>query len=190
MLPLTCRDFQVEFWSFPLRNCLRCEEIWINMLLPYMVNVQNSDRSLFHWHISCTSLQLHVKPCMLHCVLMDCNGTKWTGNVLSIPTAACSQQLFRGNKLPTGCYFFSFLVFSPYDMNVFVKDLTVDNAVTHVQGFSSGIFIFFEILCVQYEGIWNNVWLPCTVDMQHSAVFFTDFSLKQEVFRKKTEVFV
>ena len=66
-------------------------------------------------------------------------------------------------------------------MNVFVTDLAVDNAVTHVQGFSSGIFIFFEKLCVQYEGIWNNMWLPCTVNVQHSTVFFTDFRLKQDV---------
>ena len=107
--------------------------------------------------------------------------TKWTGNALSIPTAACSQQLLRRNKLPIGCYFFSFLVFSPHDMNVFLTDLIVDNAVTHMQGFSSGIFIFFEKLCDQYEGIWNNMWLPCTVNVQHSTVFFTDFSLKQEV---------
>ena len=64
-----------------------------------------------------------------------------------IPAAACSQQLLRRNKLPTGCYFFSFLVFSSHDMNMFVTDFTVDNVVTHVQGFSSGILIiFFEKL--------------------------------------------
>ena len=28
-------------------------------------------------------------------------------------------------------------------MNVFVTDLTVDNVVTHMQGFSSGILIIF-----------------------------------------------
>ena len=86
--------------------------------------------------------------CMLHCVLLDCNGTKSTGNVLSIPAVVCSQQLLRRNKLPTGCYFFSLLVFSPHDMNVFVTDLTVEYVVTHVQGFSRGILmIFFEKLC-------------------------------------------
>ena len=67
---------------------------------------------------------------MLHCVLLDCNGTKCTGNALSIPAVACSQQLLRRNKLPTGCYFFACLVFSPYDMNVFVTDLTANNVVT------------------------------------------------------------
>ena len=72
------------------------------------------------------------EPYTLHCVLLDCNGTKSTGNALSIPAAACSQQLLGRNKLPTGCYFFSFLVFSGHDMNVFVTDLTVDNVVTHV----------------------------------------------------------
>ena len=51
------------------------------------------------------------ESCTLHCVLLDCNGTKWTGNALSIPAATCSQQLLRRNKLPTGCYFFSFWSF-------------------------------------------------------------------------------
>ena len=76
--------------------------------------------------------------CTLGCVLLDCNGIKCTGNALSIPAAAFSQQLLRRNKLPTGCYFFAYLVFSPHDMNVFVTDLTADNVVTHIQGFSSG----------------------------------------------------
>ena len=84
----------------------------------------------------------------LHCILLNCNGTKCTGNALSIPAVACSQQLLRRNKRPIGCYFFSFLVFSPHDMNVFVTDLTVEYVVTHVQGFSSGILmIFLEELC-------------------------------------------
>ena len=36
---------------------------------------------------------------------------------------------------------FSFLVFSPHDMNVFVTDFIVENLATHVQGFSSGILM-------------------------------------------------
>ena len=40
------------------------------------------------------------------------------------------------------------LVFSGHDMSVFVTNLTIENVVTHVQGFSSGILIiFFEKLC-------------------------------------------
>ena len=86
--------------------------------------------------------------CTLHCVLLNCNGTKCAENALSIPAVACSHQLLRRNKLPTGCYFFSFLVFSPHDMNVFVTDLTVEYVVTHMQVFSSRILIiFFEKLC-------------------------------------------
>ena len=85
--------------------------------------------------------------CMLHCVLLDCNGTKCTGNAPSIPAVAFSKQLLRRNKLPKGCYFFACLVFSPHDMNVFVTDLTADNVVTHRQGFSSRILmILFEKL--------------------------------------------
>ena len=52
-------------------------------------------------------------------------------------------------------------------MNVFVTDLIVDNVVTHMQGFSSGILIiFFEKLSVKCEGIWINVWLLCMVNVQ------------------------
>ena len=96
-------------------------------------------------------MQFSVATCelfMLHCVLLECNGSKCTENALSIPAVACTQQLLRRNKLPTGCYLFACLVFSPHDMNVFVTDLTADNVVTHMQGFSSGILmILFEKLC-------------------------------------------
>ena len=33
------------------------------------------------------------EPCTLQCVLLDWNGTKCAGNALSIPAAACSQQI-------------------------------------------------------------------------------------------------
>ena len=93
------------------------------------------------------SVAIH-ELCMLHCVLFDCNGTKCTGNALNIPAVASSDQLLRRNKLPTGCYFFACLVFSPHDINVFVTDLTANNVVTHMQGFSSGILmILFEEVC-------------------------------------------
>ena len=59
-------------------------------------------------------------------------------------------------------------------MNVFVTDFIVDNVVTHIQGFSSGILIiFFEKLCVKCEGICMYILLPytvpCMVSMQHSV---------------------
>ena len=82
----------------------------------------------------------------------------------SLPTTAVEEKQ-TSHRLPL----FSFLVFSGHDMNVFVTDLTVGCVVTHVQRFSSGILmIFFEKLCVPCAGIWINVWLPCTVNMQHS----------------------
>ena len=98
------------------------------------------------------------ESCMLHCVLLDCNGIKCTGNGLSIPVAA------ERNKLRTGCYFFAYLVFSPHDMNVFVTDLTANNVVTHMQGFSSGFWWFSLRNCVRYEQILINVWLPYTIN--------------------------
>ena len=64
------------------------------------------------------------------------------------PSSSFLTTAAERNKLPTGSYFFACLVFSPHDMNVFVTDLTADNVVTHVQGFSSGILmILFEKLC-------------------------------------------
>ena len=55
-------------------------------------------------------------------------------------------------------------------MNVFVTDLIVGNVVTHVQGFSSGILIFFVRNCVKWQEIWSNVWHPCTVNMYNIGV--------------------
>ena len=51
MLWLTCRDFQVEFWSFFVRNCMKCEGIWINVWLMYMVNVQYFVQDLHRFQI-------------------------------------------------------------------------------------------------------------------------------------------
>ena len=49
-------------------------------------------------------------------------------------------------------------------MSVFETDCIIDNVVTHVQGFSSGNLIIL-LETVRYEGMWSNVWLPCTVNM-------------------------
>ena len=38
--------------------------------------------------------------CTLHCVLLNCNGTKCTGNALGIPAVAFSQQLLRETNFP------------------------------------------------------------------------------------------
>ena len=64
------------------------------------------------------------------------------------PSSSFLTTAAERNKLPTGSFLFACLVFSPHDMNVFVTDLTADNVVTHMQGFSSGILmILFEKLC-------------------------------------------
>ena len=84
----------------------------------------------------------HIKLCAV--------GLQWHKMYRKCPEHPSSSLLTTAaerNKLSTGCYFFSDLVFSPLDMNVFVTDLTVEYVVTHVQGFSSGIMIiFFEKL--------------------------------------------
>ena len=63
------------------------------------------------------------------------------------PSSSLLTTAAERSKVSTGCYFFACLVFSPHDMNVFVTDLTVEYAMIHVQGFSSGILIIlFEKL--------------------------------------------
>ena len=76
---------------------------------------------------------MHVRLCAV--------GLQWNKMYRKWPEHPSSCFLTTAaerNKLPTGCYFFACLVFSPHDMNVFVTDLTADNVVTHIQGFSSG----------------------------------------------------
>ena len=99
-------------WNFDncfVRNCVKCEGIWINVWLPYTVNVQYFVQDLHRFQIGFLkksqftvispticfiwwNATFHAprEPCTVHCVLLDCNGTKWTGIALSIPAAACS----------------------------------------------------------------------------------------------------
>ena len=122
MLEFTCRDFLVEcvryegIWSgyHTQLTCriflekLKCEESGITCSL---VKIDDPDRSrnlnihsnlpknLSHQipHFIQVSVAAH-EPCTLQCLLLDCNGTKWTRNALSIPAAACSQQILGERK--------------------------------------------------------------------------------------------
>ena len=101
------------------------------------------------------------------------------------PTTAAER-----NRVSTGCYFFACLVFSPHDMNVFLTDFIVENIVTHVQGFSSGILIIYfeklcDKLCVKCEGILINVWLPCMVNMQNFVRYTTNVTHLSKYFFHK-----
>ena len=90
------------------------------------------------------------------------------------PSSCFLTTAAERNKLPTGCYFFACLVFSPHDMNVFVTNFTVEYAMTHVQGFSSGILIFF---------FWETVsdmkesWLMCGSCAQLTCSILLDLPL-------------
>ena len=100
----------------------------------------------FHAVLCSYTWTMHITLCAV--------GLQWhkiTGNALSIPAAACSQQLLRRNNL----LFIFFLVFSPHDMNAFDTDFIVDNIVTHVQGFLNGILmnIHWETECK----MWRNL---------------------------------
>ena len=57
------------------------------------------------------------------------------------PSSCFLTTAAKEKQTSTGSYFFACLVFSPHDMNVFVTDLTANNVVTHMQGFSSGILM-------------------------------------------------
>ena len=141
---LTCSIF----WCIDVhRFQIDLLEIW-----QFTKIVQNSVSMKCHIFMQ-ISVAAH-EPCMLHCLLLDCNGTKWTGNALSIPGSSFLTMDFGRNRVLTGCYFFACLVFSAHYVNVFVTDLTVDHVVTHVQGFSSGILmILCKKLCVECEWI-------------------------------------
>ena len=99
------------------------------------------------------------ESCTFQSVLLHCNGTKCTGNGLSIPAAACSQQLPREPRFTQVAI--SLLVWSGLftpRYECIVTDLTVDNVVTHMQGFSSRVLIIFLL-----ETVWNlkESWLMC-----------------------------
>ena len=120
-------------------------------------------------HIWCSSLCLHMNNA--HYTV--CWWIAMAQNEKEMPLHPSSTLLrtaAEGHRVSTACYLFSFLVFSLHDMNVFLTNFTVDNVVSHMQGFSSGILIiFFEKLCVKCERILINMSLPCMVNMQHSV---------------------
>ena len=71
-------------------------------------------------------------------------------------------------------------------MNVFLTDFIVENIVTHVLGFSSGILIiYFEKLCVKCEGISINVWLLCMVNLQNFVRYTTNVTHLSKYFFHK-----
>ena len=145
MLWLTCRDYPVEFWSFFVRNCVKCEGIWSNVWLPYTVNMPYFVQDLHRFQIGFLkkSQFTAISPtiCFIwwnatsHAVLWSCTwtmhgtlcavGLQWHKMNRKCPDQPSSSLLTtaaEGNKLPTGCYFFACLVFSPHDMKLFVTD--------------------------------------------------------------------
>ena len=107
------------------------------------------------------------ESCMLGCVLLDCNGIKCTGNGLSIPAAAFSQQLLRktSHRLLFLCLFG---LFTPWYECVCDRFDCRQCCDSH-----AGIFkwIFDDPLwkTVRYEQIFINMGLLCTLNVQHSV---------------------
>ena len=121
------------------------------------------------WYVSYHKIYFNKMPHLMQFSKLHVNRARYSvccwitiaQNVQEIPWA--SQQKLphnrflestERNKVLTDCYFFACLVFFPYDVNVFVTDLTVDHVVTHVQGFSS---VFLMILCKKLCQIWRNL---------------------------------
>ena len=128
---LTCRDFQVEFWWFFVRNCVKWEEIQIHMWLPYTVKHAAFQCKIYRFQVvllEYVSIQsnfsnnvFQMKCHMSHTVLCSCtwivhvtvyavelqSHKTCTGNALTIPGTACSQQLLRKTRVYTVCYFFA-----------------------------------------------------------------------------------
>ena len=116
------------------------------------LNYSNFPYNLFSHkipHFMQFSLAEH-EPCMFHCVLFHCKHKTYS-KCPKHPSSCLITTAAERNKVSTGCYFFACLVFSPHDMNAFVRDLIVDN-VTHMHRFGI-LIIFFEKLCVKCEGI-------------------------------------
>ena len=129
-----CIKFQIH--SKPLFTiiCITISFIW---------------KATFHAVLCICMWIMHITICTVGLQWYKMN-SKWPEHPSSsLPTTAAERS-----QVSTSSYFFACLVFSPHDMNVFVKDLTVEYAMTHVQGFSSGILI---ILFVKLCQIWRKL---------------------------------
>ena len=151
--------------------------------------------------------------CMLGCVLLDCNGTKWTGNALTNPPAACSQQLLREARFQQVAISFLFLSFqamiwmylwqiSPKTMLwLTCRDFQMEfwsfylkNCVCHVKEYAltcgSCAQLTCSIQCGNLDALWE-FWLTCVCHRTHLPYTFyhtclTDFRLKLHVLEQKT----
>ena len=106
--------------------------------------------------------------CMLGCVLLDCNEIKCTGNGLSIPAAAFSQQLLREANFPQVAI--SLLVWSFHPMiwryvwQIWLQTMLWLTCRDFQVDFDDPLWE-----TVRYEQILINMWLLCMANMQHSV---------------------
>ena len=106
-----------------------------------------------------THFTIQILPYTISLLITACSWIAMAQNEQEMPWPT-QQQLAHNSCWGRHSFhrllFLFFLVFSPHDMNVFVTDLIVDNVVTQVQGFSSGILIIWET-------VWdmNKFWLTC-----------------------------
>ena len=108
----------------------------------------------------------------LGCVLLDCNGTKCTGNALSIPAAAFLQQLLRESYFKQVAIYLLVWPFHPMIWmclcQIWLQTMLWHTCRDFQVDFDDSLWE-----TVRYEQILINLWLPCTVNVQHSVCLFT-----------------
>ena len=140
-------------------------------LLPCTVKVSELNKQYFvsheMWHFTQFSVPAR-EPCTLGCVNLDCNGTKCTGNALSIPAPAFSHQILGEAKFCQVAI--SFLAWSfqlmiwMYLWQIWLYTMLWLTCTD----FQVEFWSFSVRNCVQYEGIWIAVWCPCTANVHIS----------------------
>ena len=124
----------------------------------------------------------------LGCVLLDCNGTKCTGNALSIPAAAFLQQLLRESYFKQVAIYLLVWPFHPMIWMCLCqiwlqtmlwhtcRDFQVDfdDSLWETVRYEQILINVWLLSMVNMHaafsvGILINMWLMCTVSMQHSV---------------------
>ena len=189
MLSLTCRDFQVEFWWFFLEKLCEMGRDLDSRVAP--VHGKTCSISVQNIHISSGLLEMCQFPVIspticftwnvtFHTVLCSCTwtvhvtlcafGLQWHKMCRKCPHHPSSCLFTTAGeriKLFTGCYFFACLVFSPYDMNVFVTDFNVCIGLSRPKHPPKVKYFFVIVACSAYWPFSST----------QSEIFFQSYSL-------------
>ena len=151
MLWLTCRDFQVEFWSFDVRNCVKCVEICMNVCLLCTVNVQLSDRCTSNVKHSRKDFLLKLSEVSWNRGVMICftwNVTFYA--VLSVPyTFLTDFRLKQVLKQETVQYLFFFSnQFKCADSDIHIDCNKKQHSASHIYVL---LYRFYTFYCTHFQ---------------------------------------